>query len=224
MDRPSARRGGIFDDVRQIANPQHAFIDKIAPLLSTPYEKTLFVDTDTLFLEPVTELWPLLDRFDFCICHAPWRETSPEHYKMPDVPIAFPELNSGVVAYRSCSKTLALIRAWERRYSSQLSSGPAWGDQPALRKELYQSDLRLSILPPEYNTRTVFPVFRGGNIKAKILHGREPSLTRAAALVNVGEGVRVFNFTQPPLWPRALSFLIGMLGLKPIVRRFRPQR
>ncbi|MFM8457342.1 MAG: hypothetical protein ACKOB0_00130, partial [Chthoniobacterales bacterium] len=36
-----------------IKNPRGTFADKIAPLVKTPFEKTIFLDTDTYLCEPV---------------------------------------------------------------------------------------------------------------------------------------------------------------------------
>jgi hypothetical protein len=39
----------------------------------------------------------------------------------------------------------------------------------------------LAVLPPEYNLRTCFPYFVGGNTTVRILHDREDSLESAQA-------------------------------------------
>src|SRR5690242_4601881 len=55
---------GLFDIITTLENPTYSFFDKIEPLIETPFEKTLFLDTDTEVIEPVHELSSLLDRFD----------------------------------------------------------------------------------------------------------------------------------------------------------------
>ena len=98
----------FFDNTFHLSDPAHSFFDKIEPLINSPYEKTLFLDTDTLMVESVYELFELIDKFDLAYCHAPFRIC----YDLADVPDAFPEANTGVLAlignlqpYMNCSVT-----------------------------------------------------------------------------------------------------------------------
>jgi len=98
-------------------------------------------------------------------------------HQMPECPAAFPELNTGVILYRQSDSVNNLFQSWIRIYQAQLQSDrPPLHDQPAFRQAIFESEINLSILPPEYNLRTVMPMFIGGNAKVKILHGRQPSI------------------------------------------------
>jgi hypothetical protein len=68
---------------------------------------------------------------------------------MPPTPFA--ELNSGVIAVRRSSATQSLLRRW----ADAVREGDLPRDQPALRELLWESDLRLAILPEEYNLMVV---------------------------------------------------------------------
>jgi len=187
-----------FHTINLIEEPRYSFFDKIKPLCETPFEKTLFVDTDTFFMESVYELIPLLDRFEFAYCHAPWRICPGENNILEDVPDSFPEPNSGVIAYRATEKVFETIQNWERIYDKKLNSDDVPdGDQSALRLALWRSQLNMTILPPEYNIRTPFPVFVGGNTSVKILHGRNPTLNEAKKRINNKEGIRIYDFFKP---------------------------
>ncbi|GAG27069.1 unnamed protein product, partial [marine sediment metagenome] len=65
-------------------------------------EQAIFIDGDTLLLEPVPELFDLLDNFDIAVSPAP-QYLSPQALSMgifeqlPPVPAALPEWNTGLI-------------------------------------------------------------------------------------------------------------------------------
>lgn len=163
----------LFNFVNQIDAPQFSYMDKVSLLQKTPFNQTLFLDTDTLVIEPIHELKTLLSKFDLACTHAPVRSS----HDLKMCPDAFAELNTGVILYRQSDSINKLFQSWTRIYQEQLQSErPPLHDQPAFRQAIFASDINLYILPPEYNLRTVMPMFIGGNAKVKILHGRQPSL------------------------------------------------
>lgn len=174
---------GVFSDVRPLSGCAHTSFDKIAPLLQSPFRKTLFLDTDTVLVSAVTELAALLDRFDIAYAHAPVRI----YQEIAGISQAFPEPNSGVLLYKQCDEINKLLRDWGTLYTqlARLFVETPGGrkkplrDQPALRTALFKSRARICVLPPEYNLRTVYPWFVGGNARVKILHGRGATLERA---------------------------------------------
>ena len=179
VDDKSQIPEGLFDHIRIIKNPTYSTLDKIEPLIETPFEKTLFLDTDTLFMNPVYELSDLLDRFDIAFCHAPWRICVGKH-DIAGCPSAFPEPNSGVILYKSSASVFDCFRMWSFNYKEMWSKkNKKIQDQPALRKTIYESSLNLTVLPPEYNLRTHRSYFVGGNAEVKIIHDRGKSLQRA---------------------------------------------
>lgn len=192
-----------------IENPRGTFADKIAPLAKTPFEQTVFLDTDTYLCEPVRELFDLLEHCDIAIAHAPMRITG----SVP-VPASFPECNSGVVAYNINERTRSLFSNWEKCYAEQLASTGQPDDQPALRRALWESDVKLAVLPPEYNFRFALPSFAGRG-KVKILHGRHADMPKLAARLNRSGSPRVFLPRLREASPRhfgILSFPGRMLG------------
>lgn len=171
---------GCFDIVENIPKPNYSFSDKILPLLHSPFKKTLFLDSDTILMDSVYELFELLDKFEMLYCHAPWRITPGANNQLSDVPKCFVEANTGVIAYNSTTNVKQFFKSWADIYSSQLRrQSPPSHDQPAFREALYTNSLNAYVLPAEYNLRTPFPLFKGPGLKAKILHGRGPSLERA---------------------------------------------
>lgn len=208
-DDPARVNGAVFPDIRSIEKPVFSFADKFPAFRETPYTRTLFLDTDTLLLGPVHEVFDVLEQFDFACAHGPVRGTdSPE--LLADCPAAFAEPNTGVLVFNRNAETAKLFRLWAERYEEQMRRFPhRKSEQPPLRRTLWDSGIRFATLPPEYNLRTPFPVF-SGRMPVKILHGREPSLSRAAARVNRDTTcIRVFDFSKKTLGDR-LRRLAGL--------------
>ncbi|MEO6054679.1 MAG: hypothetical protein ABIP97_11755 [Chthoniobacterales bacterium] len=175
-----------FDEIRIIENPRHFFADKVQPMLDSPYERTLFLDTDTLVCHSVEDVFQLLDRFDVAIAHAPMR-----HDRAYPTPNCFVEMNSGVIAYHKNAAVEQMFRCWIEIYEKELkaSAQPEIGDQVHLRQAIYESAVSLYILPPEYNFRSVMPGFCARQ-KVRILHGRG-DLESIAQTLNATNKLRV---------------------------------
>lgn len=207
----------LFTDVREIANNLPAGIDtaclleevtrscrdKIRPLADSPYERTLFLDTDTYICAPLYDVFFLLDRFDMALAHAPDRC----QYYLPELPECFAELNSGVIAFRKNDRTQATLARWEETFLKMLAHDiSSYRDQHSLRDTLFRSDIRLFILPPEYNFRTIGPNFAGRRSKVKILHGRHADLERVAKRLNRSpDRARVFLSSPIRIFSQELS-------------------
>jgi hypothetical protein len=180
---------GLFDEISIIQRPVFSVLEKVRLFRFSPFQKTLFLDTDTVVLEPIQELTRLLDRFDLACAHAPWRQSR----EIPECPESFPELNTGVILYRRSPKINRFFRTWERHFE-QLDdlSTKNYPDQPAFRKSLFLSNLHFTVLPPEYNLRTPFPYYVCS--KVKILHGRGDAFMKARASINDVNAPRCGNY------------------------------
>lgn len=184
-----------FDQVIPLGNPQHFFIDKIEPLLETPFEKTVFLDTDTRVCAEISDLFAILDRFDIAVSHAPFRHDRP--FATPN---CFVELNTGVIAYRRCEAVMKLIHRWLEIYNEEVARCGKVSDQAAFRQAAYESDARLYVLPPEYNLRTVMPAATGRG-RVRIIHGRAPDMAKLEEQVNRSTSIRTFFPTLRDLDP-----------------------
>ncbi|WP_458722314.1 putative nucleotide-diphospho-sugar transferase [Shimia sp. W99] len=138
----------VFDPVIELETVHHR--SKVDCLMNSPFEQTLFLDADIRVREDVSELFELLERFDIAMAHAHARNRPATRavwkHELPD---AFPQFNTGVIAVRRNPRTQALLQAWSDSY--KLAGFRK--DQVTLRELLWASDLRLSTLPPEYNIR-----------------------------------------------------------------------
>jgi hypothetical protein len=138
------------------------FVDRIANMRRSPFERTLCLDTDTFVVDEMVGVFELLDHYDLALAQAPAYRGLDD----PEVPAAFPEFNCGVVAWRSSESVAAFLRSWEETYRAWLVEdvlpgldGGAHptrteiGDQPAFRRCAWQHGMRVATLPPEYNLR-----------------------------------------------------------------------
>ena len=193
-----AARGGPFDAVVQIDGVKGNRLDKIRHIGRVPYDRVLFLDSDTYVCADLGEVFTLLDRFDIALAHAA-RRTHEWYPPLPNVPDSFPEFNSGVVAFRNAPEVEGAFAAWARMYEEALNS--EWyrrhresrpftlQDQHHLRKALYESDLRIATLPYEYNCR-LMPSFVNGHVS--VVHGRHRHLAAVADKLNSTPKRRLF--------------------------------
>lgn len=166
---------------------------KIRHMAASPYDQTLFLDSDTYVCGDLAELFSLLDAFDLAAAHAPTRAI----YEVEGVPDSFPEFNTGVILFRQSLEMRKLLSDWADLYMRHLElvdggalrwRQPAdrrWhrlNDQGAFREAVYRSGLRVATLPPEYNCRFTAPGFVDGPVR--ILHGRGADLSRIATEIN----------------------------------------
>jgi hypothetical protein len=132
-----------------------------------PWERCVFLDTDTMVCGDLSPGFALLDRFDFAGEHS----HSGHHYEVPGLPTSFPEINSGVLFWRKNAATQALFERWRELYDadSKKHAGRKW-DQKSLRQAVYESDVRFTNLPMSYNLMPYFPAALEGRVV--VAHGR----------------------------------------------------
>lgn len=140
---------GLFDRVNPIPAGATA---KLASLPESRFERTLYMDCDTLALAPFGDLFDVLERFELAVAHDVRRTSAlirqgHEH----QTPYAFPQMNCGVLLYRRSPATAQFLADWQSRY---LAAGHK-RDQITFRDNLWASDIRFYVLPPEFNLRRV---------------------------------------------------------------------
>ncbi|WP_265595671.1 hypothetical protein [Verrucomicrobium sp. BvORR106] len=185
VDHPLAKE---FDFVFPVVKAEHSFHDVVEPLLRSPFEKTLHLDTDTYVCDDCSEIFEALNHFEIAVVHDPWRSD----LAIETLPQSLPTINGGVIAYRITPSVRALLESWPRIHKEKFACGTRQ-NQPSLREAVYLSDARVLILPPEYNLRVWHPVAIGGFSKVKIIHDRRSDLPRLAKELNQGHKPRVFG-------------------------------
>ena len=107
-----------FERVIRVEASQDGFYDKTLFFQQTPYERTLFIDADTYIVEPVPELFTMLDQFDFAATHEEYLNTDWwNRYPRPDIPPSFPEFNTGILAYKRSPQMDSVLKDWSRALS-----------------------------------------------------------------------------------------------------------
>lgn len=136
----------VFDRIHQLEDPHRR--SKMDAMIASRFDRTLYLDADLFVIADIRDVFEVLDRFDMAMVqdqylnggHAQtiWRKPFPN---------AFPQFNGGVVAYRSRPEVLELLQNWR----AAVRENDLKRDQPVLRELVWDSDLRVATLPPEYN-------------------------------------------------------------------------
>ena len=165
---------GIFTD-QDIGDPMFEFVGRIDGLGArrkheflgkSPFAQTLYLDSDVRVTGDLGDLFRILEHFEIAGAYVRYRTLSKRlKSHMADVPHAFPQINCGVMLYKKCERVDALFRAWIDLYQK----GGFTRDQAPFREVLWQSDVRLYILAPEYNMRDI-PFWPTKEPLPKILH------------------------------------------------------
>lgn len=176
-----------FEQVVIVKNPQYNYKDKVLHMNQSPYERTLFLDTDTYICSDISELFTLLEKFDIAAAHT--RTLNP--IEVEGVPKSFSGMNTGVILFKKTPQIRILFSNWLMLHEQNMQEkGENAPDSSAFREALYKSELRIATLTPEYNCRFRFST--GVCEVVKILHGRYPDMPALAKEINKETGVRFF--------------------------------
>ena len=116
-DTPADGAIALFDHVLPLPSARHTCGDKLIPLLDVPFDRAIFLDSDTYVARPIDDLFQLLDQFDFAIAHEPCRWGGRGwSLTYPTCPPAFCELNTGVFAFKKGIAWEQLVRQWQAAY------------------------------------------------------------------------------------------------------------
>lgn len=129
---------------------------KIDFLDQTPFEKTLYLDSDTLVMLDLSEIDQLLNRFEVLVTHDLARKRENVAEKIPEyaaIPYGFPEINGGILAFRFNRNTSDFLQLWKEKFYQYREESNGW-DQPALRIALWDSQVATHTLPEEFNVRS----------------------------------------------------------------------
>ena len=147
---------------------KNGLIEKISGIQSSPYQNTIFVDTDTYFFERIDHLFDLLRHFDFLICHDLWEASD---IKMNgEVIHGYHAFNTGMIAFSRNHKMDALLERWLETFKSECIE--LRHDQPAFMSALLGSKARFLVLPSIYNFRYTQSLSIHVDETVKLLHGR----------------------------------------------------
>ena len=213
----------IFDNFEVIENPVFSVQDKALNIWKTPYEETLYIDSDTFVTGKLDDYFDVLRYCDFAgtieSARGFWYDGK------LDMPRALCDINGGVLCFKNTPAVISTLKQWHSEYEKTAvwleEYGPDnWfltNDQPSLRKLIWSNrDIRVAILPDEYNALRLFGTRLWG--EALIVHGRG-DIERIADEMNADSGDnRVF--LQGAGTAQAIQDISVWAGIKQSIRMF----
>jgi len=137
----------------------------------TPFERTFAFDTDVFCCADIREVFRLLDRFDVVMNHGHCRVYRLELAKNEgidqDLPEPFTTVQGGSILFRKTPDVMKVIKALPEAYVAQ----DYFDDQLTIRRALWESNLQLYFLPPEWNFNHE-SAFRNWREKSKVARPR----------------------------------------------------
>lgn len=148
VSRVNELHSSPFTSVGLIPEPNDR--SKIDYLLKSPFEKTLYLDSDARVIRDILDIFDLLNRFDIGLAHAYVRndQKALEFWNF-DLPACFPPFDGGVILFNKSPNVKTFLHDWKRSFNTT----DICADEVSLRELLWSSDLRFAILPPEYNVQ-----------------------------------------------------------------------
>lgn len=178
----------LFDHITLIDEPVKSrnegllFKTKYLYTLS-PYERTLFVDTDTFFIGEIKSGFAILDYFDVSMTLDP----PDTHYPISSSGdrIDCKPVNTGVIFFKKNEANDRLFKEWLEIYSQKLSHNRNLreSDQTSFTEALMHSSARFYPLSTEWNTRFCF--INTLQEPVRILHAYSRNINKIAYQVNL---------------------------------------
>jgi len=92
---------------------------KVDYMDQSPFLKTVFMDSDTVVVRNCDDMFDLLDRFDVAIVNDYARKRKKYSDIVPEygeIPYAFSEANSGVIAFNDSTRTQTFLKMWKEYF------------------------------------------------------------------------------------------------------------
>lgn len=122
---------------------------KMEALRRSRFARTLYLDCDVVVIADMSDVFDCLDRADIAGAHEQFGSAPVAMQKVRNaIPPSFRQINAGVLAVRKSESTDRFLDRW----AADFRALNLQYDQPLLRELLYHGDLRLAVLPAEYNT------------------------------------------------------------------------
>lgn len=128
-------------------DPVARYRSKVRAFNKTPYDKTIFLDADTIVLDNFSEIYRCLDIFD---CGASLNIHRGEIYKLWDIP-CLSMFSSSTFAYRKNNIMEGVFSELEIEYDAALKTHPQIGDQEVLSYCIIKNEAKYWVMSEEYN-------------------------------------------------------------------------
>lgn len=201
----------VFDRTVELNKITKDFGDKVYNMMCSPFDRTIYFDSDIYIKDDVSEIFTSLDQFDLAVA---FNDTDykfgskpiPEDHPYKNIPDCVREFNTGVIGWKSNERMEQVFTRWQNYYKydkENVKDSPP--DQVSFKRAIYDSEIKYCTLPREYNC--LFRTAGYVSDKVKIFHGRlietnglgaEQSMNVEKAIDNINgvSGIRVY-FTSP---------------------------
>jgi len=137
-----------------IEKGERDFVSKIIGMQRTPFERTIYVDSDTFICAPIDKLFHILDIFDLAMTVDKYNHSYAffQHYNS-SFQLRFenvlPEYNTGLIVYHNNESVKKLLDDWLTIHHQMKVKA----DMPSFREAFIKnaSLVRIAALPSEYN-------------------------------------------------------------------------
>ncbi len=185
--------------------PKKGLHSKVAYISASPFEQTLFLDTDTVVVAPISDVFDLLRDFDFGAYFLP--------QFLRSEPYMLPWCNSGVMVFRTNERVLSAFKRWDDLFQGVMARGGR-GRIPAdrvLPLALAQSSVRVVHLASSLNFVLWEPNYTKSPLR--IIHSRDELDINSAKKINANWNPAVD--IEPRVWVPQLHDWFPTGGLRP---------
>ena len=157
----------LFYSIKNV--PSFHVRSKIDYIYLSPFENTIYLDTDIIIAQSIDDLFQLLNYYPILATLDTARKRDIMSKSIPEyeeIPYAFGEVNTGLIGFNNHAKNNILVR-WPKLFYKYMNQSGGW-DQPSFRILLWETKTKIYILPPEYNIRSLELLERLNNSKSKL--------------------------------------------------------
>ncbi len=139
-------------------------LDKVLAFSKSPFDRTLYLDTDTYILSDISTVFKLLDRFEICVTmgHNRYKRhliqtggiagpkdnsQSKKNVFNPQISSSFSPIQGGFLLYEKSDTT----KMWFQKLLQRYIDKEWYDDQVSIRELLWEEKISFYTLPPEYN-------------------------------------------------------------------------
>lgn len=141
-----------FDDVITATDLGRSFEVKITGMMHSPFQRTVFLDTDTFVCASIDAVFEFLDYFDFAMTldmhghsNSFWQQYQPDY--PVKLKYTLHEFNTGVVGFVRNDNVIDFFDTWLQTHREL----GMYADMPTFREAFLKRPVRIGILPHEYN-------------------------------------------------------------------------
>jgi hypothetical protein len=191
-------------------------------LPESPFDRTLFLDTDTTTVRHIEDLFRLLNRFDIGVYMLPAYIYNQKYGYLTWA-------NSGVILFRRCKAVSEAFDRWLALLDQEIAgevSAPSHlplSDDAHLMHAICEAEARLVPLPASMNFHILYPIVTASPIH--IVHGRHPDPDGLARLMDRGRSAtgaawdpRIWVNPSPGYWVHAFHYALHKVILRLLSR------